>query len=336
MVQRGTSLVSAEIISVRYIPGTDYLAIFTLRPDKPIPFKPGQYVNLSMEKPALIDLVKDASDIDKNDPDYQKKLEIISQERTLIERDGRTQRQYSISSPPHALDGNGNVITYNDGNIELYIIRVDKDGIRKDGRGLVTTELFKPEEERKDVKFYFNQSAKGLFLLPEHEKPARDDKRARIMAATGTGLATYMSMLLDPTTRIEDIKFVLIHGVANTRDHAYREEIAGIQHAGVDLTYIPVSSREPTQHSQKYVEEFFFNRDRLKTGRVTDEEVKRAIEEQAQLHNPGIEDVLSHKLSAESDILMVCGNPGMIKSLESIAKALGFKLRVDFKREDYW
>ena len=45
---------------------------------------------------------------------------------------------------------------------------------------------------------------------------------------------------------------------------------------------------------------------------------------------------LGHKLSWKDDIIMVCGNPAMINTLEAIATAIGFKPKADFKTEDYW
>ena len=294
----------AKLVGIDYVNKTNYLAVFKFEPDGPIKFKPGQYVTLGVSRPGLAEL---AIELGEN----------------TFKGTGIVVRPYSVASPPE------NPL------IELYIIRVDKDGGRKEGKGLLTTELFNPQD---GIQYWLLDRAAGAFLLPEHERrnPNLNDTRTRIMVATGTGIAPYMSMLRSPTTQTAGRKFVLIHGVSNTRDHAYKDELARILDDGVDLNYIPIASREPTERSQKYVEEFFFNRDRLKTGRVADEEVKRAIEEQAQLHDTGIENVLNHELSPENDIIMVCGNPGMIKSLESIAEALGFRLRVDFKREDYW
>ena len=294
----------AVLVTKDSVNGTDYLGRFYFRPEKPIPFLPGQYVTLGISTPGLKELVSDLREIKMRDG-----------KETVL-------RPYSVASVPESE------------LIEMYIIRVDKDGRRIDGKGVLSTELFNPH---KDAEYSFLERATGIFTLPEHspKSPNLNDTRTRIMVATGTGIAPYMSMLRSPTTQTAGRKFVLIHGVSNTRDHAYKDELARILDDGVDLNYIPIASREPTE-GQKYVEEFFFDRDRLKAGRVTDEEVKRAIEKQGQLHDTGIEDVLGHKLSTESDILMVCGNPGMIKNLESIAKALGFKLRVDFKKEDYW
>lgn len=231
-------------------------------------------------------------------------------------------RPYSVASAPESE------------LIELYIIRVDKDGRRKDGKGVLSTELFNPHE---NVEYSLLERATGIFILPEHDKrkPEPNDTRTRVMIATGTGIAPYMSMLRSPTTQVAGRKFVLVHGVSNTRDHAYKEELAGIIADGVDLSYIPIASREPTQHSQNYVEELFFKREELMTGRVTDEEVKNAIE-RGRLHNTEIENILGHELSPKKSILLVCGNPGMIKSLEAIAKAIGFTPKADFKREDYW
>ncbi|MEK6869357.1 MAG: hypothetical protein AABX74_03960 [Nanoarchaeota archaeon] len=294
----------AELVDVDYVKDTDYLGVFKFKPHDPIKFRPGQFVTLGISRPDLEELAKEAG------------------EKTFRGTD-IVIREYSVASPPEESQ-----------TIELYIIRVDApNGTRKDGKGLLTTELFNPQD---GIKYWLLDSAGGGFLLPEHElrNPDPNDKRTRIMVATGTGIAPYMSMLRSPTTQTTGRKFVLIHGVRYTPDHAYKKEIEAIQNMGIDLVYIPIASKDTTPYNQKYVQEFFFRRERLKTGRVEDEEVEQIKQE--QLHGTDIEQVIGHELRPENDIIMACGGPDMIKSLEKIAKALGFKARADFKKEDYW
>ena len=337
MTQIASNLVPTKLASVERINETDYLEVFTFKPQRPIPFKPGQYVNLVMEKPGLIDLVKNVQDVEgkKGEPAYDDEIKRIEKQKALIERNGYVQRQYSIFSPPNELDSDGKIVTYNDGNIKLYIIRVDRDGIGKNGRGLVTTELFKREEEREDINFYFNEKAKGLFLLPEHSGNA-NDTRDRVIVATGTGIAPYLSMLEDPTTIKEGINYVLFHGVSTQTDHAFKERISKLV-LTMNLIYVPVASRgTEIVVPQRYTEQFFMNEGRTRNPgeRVKEEEIMEAIAK-GKIHDTPLEGILGHELSPENALVMACGNPGMRHSLEIITTELGFG-RKDFLKEDFW
>ena len=305
MAQTKATLVRTEPVN-----GTDYLGRFFFRPQNPIHHLHGQYVTLGLSDPRLKESV---------DSRFPNDIKIRGENQVVF-------RPYSIASAPE------------EELIELYIIRVDRDGRRGDGKGVLTTELFSDGSRRSECELTFLDKAKGAFVLPEHEpgSPDRDDAKTRIMVATGTGIAPYMSMLRSQSTEREGRLFVLIHGAPYRQDHAYREEIEAMQASGLNLVYLPIASREPTDSSQKYVEELFLQRLRGAEGRVVQEEVKQAIQSKERLRNTGIEEIIGHELRPETDIIMVCGNPGMIGNLELISRELGFKRKTGFKREDYW
>ena len=326
MTQRSSNLISAELVSVEYATGTDYLAKFTFRPERTIGssrgieysrtlgnsdeklFLPGQYVTLGVSRERLTDVV----DLDK----YPTDVKTISGKETIL-------RAYSVASPPK------------NENIELYITRVDRDGRRTDGRGVLSTELFESNPESEYTLF---PRATGVFLLPEHSEErgfTKEDKRDRVMIATGTGIAPYMSMLKSTSTEKDGRRFFLFHGVAYPEDHEYKDDIKRLMDE-IDLKYIPITSRgELKEYPQRYVEEFFLNREEGISGRVNEGEVKKAIE-QGMIRATGIEEILEHELNPRNTLLMLCGNPGMTDNIGLIAEALEFKKRADLLTEDYW
>lgn len=128
------------------------------------------------------------------------------------------------------------------------------------------------------------------------------------LLGTGTGLAPFLSIIKDPETYQRFEKVVLVHGVRQVDELAYRdvitEELPTNEFFGEDvrqkLIYYPTVTREP-----------FRNR-----GRLTD------------LINSGklFEDIGLPPLDPKQDRAMTCGSPTMLKDICALLDACGFSI----------
>ena len=288
------AILKATLTSTELV--TSHLGIFTFRPNERIPFLPGQYVTLGVSREGL-----------RGEAKNPKHVRNIDSKETVL-------RALSIASPPEEED------------IELFIVWVQRDGKRKDEKGLLSTELFQP---RRDLEYLFlSNKAKGRFLLPE-------DSRDVIMVATGTGLAPYLSMLKSDEINHGNRRYVLIHGVSCHSDLAYREELTDLTRVR-NLTYLHTCSREECDDCQTtYAEELFLNREEGKKRRVTIEEVEKAVR-QGRINDTGIENIIGRETRPERTIIMLCGNPAMIDNIKLIAEAKNFQVGEDIVTEEYW
>ena len=125
--------------------------------------------------------------------------------------------------------------------------------------------------------------------------------------STGTGLAPFMSVIRDPETYEHFDEVVLVHGVREVAELAYRDyltnelpnhELLGEIVAG-KLRYYPTVTRED-----------FPNR-----GRIT--ELLDSGKLFADLGLPPLDPTV--------DRVMICGSPGMLRDLKSMLEARGFK-----------
>lgn len=224
---------------------------------------------------------------------------------------GMVLRPYSVASSP------------DEEEIELYIAWVQQEGKRVDEWGLLSTELFNPAP---DHEYLFMPRAKGRFLLP-------DDSRDVIMVATGTGIAPFVSMLRFQNNRNDKRKFITIHGVARNSDLAYKKELDNGYNINVK-NIRTISREEGSDYNKKYAEELFINRGE-KTGRFSDEEVEMSIRE-GRITGTTIEEILGRELTPENAVILLCGNPGMIKNLKKVVEAKNFKWKEDYITEEYW
>lgn len=126
--------------------------------------------------------------------------------------------------------------------------------------------------------------------------------------STGTGLAPFLSIIKDPETYQRFEKVVLVHGVRQIDELAYKdvitEELPSNEYFGEDvrrkLIYYPTVTREP-----------FRNR-----GRLTD------LIESGKL----FEDIGLPTLDPAVDRAMICGSPTMLKDTSALLDARGFKI----------
>lgn len=128
------------------------------------------------------------------------------------------------------------------------------------------------------------------------------------LLATGTGLAPFLSTVRDPETYERFEKVILVHGVRNVGDLAYREYLTQTlpQHEFLgecvrsQLVYYPTATREP-----------FVN-----NGRLTD------LIESGKLFS----DIGLPRMSPEHDRAMLCGGPGMLKDTSTLLDSMGFTI----------
>jgi ferredoxin--NADP+ reductase len=131
--------------------------------------------------------------------------------------------------------------------------------------------------------------------------------RRLYLVSTGTGLAPFMSVIRDPETYEKFDKVVLVHGVREVKELAYRDyltealprdELLGELLAG-KLIYYPTVTREAFEH----------------TGRVTDLMASGRLFSDLRL--PALDPV--------DDRVMICGSPGMLRDLKTLLVDGGFR-----------
>ncbi|MCC5809407.1 MAG: ferredoxin--NADP reductase [Ectothiorhodospiraceae bacterium] len=127
------------------------------------------------------------------------------------------------------------------------------------------------------------------------------------LLATGTGLAPFMSIIRDPEAYERFEKIVLVHCVRYASELAYhdyiRYELPEHEYLGEEirkkLIYYPTVTREDFLHQ----------------GRITD------LIETGTL----CEDIGLPQLDPETDRVMLCGSPSMLKDLTAMLESHGFE-----------
>ncbi len=125
------------------------------------------------------------------------------------------------------------------------------------------------------------------------------------LMSTGTGLAPFMSIIRDPETYERFEKVILVHGVRQVNELAYHDyitkELPANEFLGEmvsqQLLYYPTVTREPYKNQ----------------GRLTD-----LIENGKLFADLGLS-----KLDPETDRVMICGSPAMLKDLKRICEEHG-------------
>ncbi|MBZ0257639.1 ferredoxin--NADP reductase [bacterium] len=146
---------------------------------------------------------------------------------------------------------------------------------------------------------YLGPRAVGLFTLDKVPK-----EKHVCLAATGTGLAPYISMVRTQLLNIPERKFIIVHGARYSWDLGYRDELISLQRFCPNLLYIPIISRIKSDIQWKgqsgYVQTIL---KKLITQEIT-------IEDQ---------------FSPEQFEIFLCGNPGMIEESIVELEKIGFK-----------
>lgn len=128
------------------------------------------------------------------------------------------------------------------------------------------------------------------------------------LLGTGTGLAPFLSIVKDPETYHRFEKIVLVHGVRQVDELAYREviteELPANEYFGENvrdkLVYYPTVTRERFRNQ----------------GRLTD-----LISSGRLFHGVGLP-----PLDPAVDRVMVCGSPPMLKDTSQLLDGLGFRI----------
>ncbi|MCH2107778.1 MAG: ferredoxin--NADP reductase [Polyangiaceae bacterium] len=156
----------------------------------------------------------------------------------------------------------------------------------------------------------------GFFTLQE-VPPAR----FLWLASTGTGLGPTISMLRqeEDLDRFEEV--LIIHGVRQQSDLAYRQELEELMTSGANqgktkIRYIPVVSREGAPEIGLQ-------------GRITE-----------RFADGSLEKIAAQTMDADSHLLL-CGNPAMITDMATLMKERGFEKHRrrksgHFNFEKYW
>ena len=140
-------------------------------------------------------------------------------------------------------------------------------------------------------------------LVVDYLRPGR----RLYLLATGTGLAPFMSIVRDPEVYERFEQVVLIHGVRQVAELAYREllteELPRHEYLGElisqKLRYVPTVTREPFPTMGRIP-------DLIDSGRLA-----------GMLHLP--------ELSPAEDRVMICGSTAMLRDLKALLERRGFE-----------
>ena len=203
--------------------------------------------------------------------------------------DRKILRPYSVASAPYQLP-----------EVELFVRAVIKDG----KLGPFTSKLFvaKTGDRFEVVK------VGGTFLLDE------SDKRRKILVASGTGLAPFISMIRHEIKKCGMSDSIVVHGVSYAKDLAYKEELERYTRTGKLIKYIPTISRAEQDASWKG-----------ETGRA-----------ESLIQNGRIDKILGEEITKEKYDVYACGHPRMVDSVVNFFKGKGFVENKDVKFERYW
>ena len=127
------------------------------------------------------------------------------------------------------------------------------------------------------------------------------------LLGSGTGLAPFLSVVRDPATYERFEKVIIVHGVREVKELAYRDYLSTElpQHeflgemVSQQMLYYPTVTREAFEHQ----------------GRITD-----LIESNKLSQDLGLPDI-----DPSRDRIMICGSPGLNKDMRAILEARGFK-----------
>jgi ferredoxin-NADP reductase len=146
---------------------------------------------------------------------------------------------------------------------------------------------------------------KGLFTL----RP--DDPRTHLFISTGTGLAPFIAMAQALRARPDGPRSIVVHGVADVAELAYRDRLERWSVEGPAMGYVPSISRPDRASNVGWVGP---------TGRID-----------AVL--PTICD--DHRIDPAATVAYLCGNPGMIEAVSRRLRERGLPDEA-IVSEHYW
>jgi ferredoxin--NADP+ reductase len=201
-------------------------------------------------------------------------------------------RAYSIASPPKASE-----------YLEFLIVKVEG--------GALTPRLWKMQVGE---ELWLGPLFKGKFTLDGI--PRGIDL---VMLSTGTGIAPFVSMLMEyeGTGRWANLAF--INGCRFAIDLAYKDFLEGVEKTNPRFKFLPAVTREPADGPWKGLR-----------GRLPG------------LYDEGmLEEALGYKLDPQRCHVFLCGNPAMIEHMTELLQKRGFtaparNVEPNIHFERYW
>lgn len=126
------------------------------------------------------------------------------------------------------------------------------------------------------------------------------------MLSTGTGMAPFLSVLRDPETYEKFEEVILVHGVREVDELAYRQYL---QHELPQHEFLGELIKNQFKYYPTVTREDFVNQ-----GRITD------LMESGKLFG----DLGLPTINPEDDRVMICGSPGMLRDLKDMLERRGF------------
>ncbi|UCH85601.1 MAG: ferredoxin--NADP reductase [Candidatus Latescibacterota bacterium] len=178
--------------------------------------------------------------------------------------------------------------------------------------GALTPRLFELEV---GDKLWMSPKFTGMFTLDQ----VAPDKNV-VFAATGTGIAPYMSMLRTHLEAGHARKFAVLHGALHSWDLGYRDELALFDQKYANFSYVPIVS-EPGYELDEW---------RGPTGFLQDYWVTRPFDV-----------IWGSTPEPKNTHVFLCGNPLMIQNMQRVLEEEGFKEHTkkrpgQIHMEKYW
>jgi len=148
-------------------------------------------------------------------------------------------------------------------------------------------------------KLWISKSFRGLFTLSEVPNEFNV-----VLAATGTGVAPYMSMIRTEVTKGLRQRFAVILGACHSSDLGYHSELKTLDSVSPIFTYIPILS-----HAHEELAPWHGHR-----GFV-----------QKLWTDGALENAWGFRPAPENTHVFLCGNPLMIDAMLKILEAEGFR-----------
>ena len=148
-------------------------------------------------------------------------------------------------------------------------------------------------------KVWLSPKLKGMFTLSQVP-----DKFNLLLAATGTGVAPYISMIRTEAAKGIRHRFAVIHGACHSSDLGYHDELKTLASVSENFTYLPILSHAheepvPWKGHEGFVQKLW-----------TDST---------------LENVWGLRPTPENTHIFLCGNPLMINEMINILEGEGFK-----------
>jgi ferredoxin--NADP+ reductase len=163
---------------------------------------------------------------------------------------------------------------------------------------------------------YVDKTAFG-FLTLERFADDGQNRGDLWLLASGTGLSAYMAILRDPAVWRRYAQVILVHGVREAHELAYRGELEALrERCGGQFTYLPIATREALPG--------------MPQARLT-----------ALLQDGGLERAAGRQLDPAGSKIMLCGNPAMLADARKLLGERGFApgrrgIPGNLAVENYW